>query len=88
MRNRADSGDLPILDSTDFSGRALEETPIPELPCPVDKSHPETPFELILNDYYIKKEIKKLNLEAILREPSVCIQKKSLSIARQQKRES
>lgn len=54
-------------------GRELDETPVIEQPSSVDKQHSDNPFDIILNDYYIKKEIKKLNLEAILREPSVCL---------------
>lgn len=36
-----------------------------------DKFQCEPPFALILDDYYMKKEIKKLNLNDILREPSL-----------------
>lgn len=36
-----------------------------------DKCQNEPPFALILDDYYMKREIKKLNLNDILREPSL-----------------
>ncbi len=38
----------------------------------------DTPFNLILDDYYMKMEIKKLNLNEILREPTLNLSKKSL----------